>query len=75
MHERVNAACCEHVGLVGVEIDVCDCTRVRVEDEFYGFAGREREVPDDGFLVRRRNDPVGVRGVRRPLDISDRPGR
>lgn len=57
-----------------VKIDIGDCACVRVEDELNSFAGRECEVPYDGFLVRCRDDPVGVGGVRRPLDVGDRPG-
>lgn len=53
VHETVDRACREHVRLVRGEIDVCDCTGVGVEDELDGSARREREVPDDSFLVRR----------------------
>lgn len=74
VHEGVDAACCEDVWLVRIEIYVGDCARVGVEDELNGFAGWECEVPDDGFLVRGRDNPVGVGGVWRPLDVGDRPG-
>lgn len=75
VYKRVDTACSEYVRLVCAEIDVGDCACVGVEDKLYGFAGRECEVPHNGFLVRCRNDPVGVRGMRRPLDVGDGPGR
>lgn len=74
VYKRVDTACGKHVRLVRAEIYVGDCACVRVEDELYGFAGRKCEVPHDGFLVRRRDDPVRVGGVRRPLNVGDGPG-
>lgn len=47
---------------------------MRVEDKLDCSSRRKREVPYYRFLVRRRDDPVGVGGVGRPLHVCNRPG-
>lgn len=71
--EGVHGACGQKLRVRGVEIDICDGPGVAVENVLDGVVGRPGEVPDHGLLVRRGDDPAGLRAVGGPLHVGHLP--
>jgi hypothetical protein len=52
MHEAVYRACCQHLGIMGREIDVGDGARMSVQHMLDGgMCGVEMQVPHQRLLV------------------------